>query len=528
MPLEPDLPDGAKLLVRGGRVYDHEGDIHRPAVADVRIEGTRIAAVAPDLAPTPGETVIDAAGKLVIPGLVNAHYHSHDVLAKGLIEELPLEIWYFYSRMPDATTRSPEEVRTRTLLGAWECLRNGITTLQDMNNRMPLEEDYLDVVLQAYADIGIRIVFSSAIQDISNAHTTPYWCETMPPAMFAEVAGAAPNWKDQVGFVEAQIKRSSRVRDSTGRSDPPVHSAVRAPCSKPWATSPSAMTFQCTPTSWRQGRKRLEGRLKYGRFDSSLVRYLADIGLLGPRLNLVHAVWMRRDEVDLVADKGGRIVHNPASNLKLKSGIAPILEMRRAGIELALGCDNTSAGDSQNIFQAMRLYALLAAVSDPELGRPSESEAVHAATLGGAATAMLSDQIGAVRPGMKADLAILDLNDPAFLPFNSAARQLVYSECGRSVESVIVDGRVVMRDGRLITIDEDELRERVVECANRYRQDFGDLVVRNQRFRPQLDAAHRRTWETDVGISRYAGAYDGGATGRTGQKLRRPASPGSP
>ena len=121
MEQEPELQDGARLLVRGGRVYDHDGDVHQPPVADMRIEGTRIAAIAPDLAPTPGETVIDATGKLVIPGFVNAHYHSHDVLAKGLIEELPLEIWLLYNRMPDATTRSREEVRTRTLLGAWEC-----------------------------------------------------------------------------------------------------------------------------------------------------------------------------------------------------------------------------------------------------------------------------------------------------------------------------------------------------------------------------------------------------------------------
>ena len=114
---------------------------------------------------------------------------------------------------------------------------------------------------------------------------------------------------------------------------------------------------------------------------------------------------------------------------------------------------------------------------------------------------------------MKADLAILDLSDPAFLPFNSAARQLVYSECGRSVETVIVDGRVVVSDRRLVTIDEDELRERVVEVGERFRREIGDLDERNARVRPHLDAAHRRTWEQDMGIRRYVGAYDGGSGG---------------
>ncbi|HEX6008104.1 MAG TPA: hypothetical protein VFY80_09085, partial [Burkholderiales bacterium] len=137
----PQSPqDGPKLLVRGGRVYDHEGDVHAPPVADIRIAGSRIVAVEAELAPLADETVMDARGKLVIPGLVNAHYHSHDVLSKGLVEQLPLEIWMLFSRLGDARGRW-EEVRTRTLVGAWECLRNGVTTLQDMNNQAPLDEE---------------------------------------------------------------------------------------------------------------------------------------------------------------------------------------------------------------------------------------------------------------------------------------------------------------------------------------------------------------------------------------------------
>ncbi|MBM3525796.1 MAG: amidohydrolase family protein, partial [Alphaproteobacteria bacterium] len=249
-------------------------------------------------------------------------------------------------------------------------------------------------------------------------------------------------------------------------------------------------------TKWQA----LEARLNYQRSGGSLVRYLDQVGLLGPHLNLVHAVWLRRDEIDLVAQRGGRIVQNPASNLKLKSGIAPFLDIRRAGIGVALGCDNTSAGDTQNMFQAMRLYALLAAVSDAELGRPLARETMQAATIGGAASAHLADELGAIRAGMKADLVVLDLDDPAFVPFNSAARQLVYSECGRAVETVIVDGRVVVRDRRLVTIDESELRERVAEVMDRYRRDLGVATQRNERFRPYLDAAYRRAWGEDVGI----------------------------
>jgi cytosine/adenosine deaminase-related metal-dependent hydrolase len=493
--------EDAKLLVRGGRVYDHEGDVHEPPIADVRIAGSRIVAVGADLAPLPGETVLDAAGKLVIPGFVNAHYHSHDVLSKGLVEQLPLEIWSLFSRIGDARGRR-EEVRTRTLIGAWECLRNGVTTLQDMNNQFPLDEDYLDVVLQAYSDIGIRVVFSSAVQDVSNAQSTPYLCETMPPALFAELAGPALDWKPQVAFVEAQLKRltpSSRFHWALGPSGPQRCSAAMLEAFAELAERHELPVYtHVLETKWQA----LEARFNYRRFDGSLVRYLADVGLLGSRLNLVHAVWLRPDEIDLVAQKGGRIVQNPASNLKLKSGISPFLEIRRAGIDVALGCDNTSAGDTQNMFQAMRLYALLAAVSDAELDRPLARETMRAATAGGAATALLGDEIGAIRCGMKADLAILDLGDPAFVPFNSAARQLVYSECGRSVETVIVDGKIVLRDRRLTTIDETELRERVAEVMKRYRRDLDACAQRHTRFRPYLDSAYKRMWEQDVGIGR--------------------------
>jgi 5-methylthioadenosine/S-adenosylhomocysteine deaminase len=121
----------ARYLIRGGRIYDHDGDIHQPATADVLIRGGFIERIAPHLVPGEGVEVLDAAGKLVIPGFVNAHYHSHDVMAKGLFEELPFDVWMMHSNPKGFGRRSHEEVRVRTLIGAAESLRNGITTIQD-------------------------------------------------------------------------------------------------------------------------------------------------------------------------------------------------------------------------------------------------------------------------------------------------------------------------------------------------------------------------------------------------------------
>ena len=154
-----------RMLVRGGQVYDHDGDVHKPPVADILIEDRKIVAVGPDLAADSTTEIIDASGRLVVPGLINAHYHSHDTLCRGMFEELPLEMWLLYT-LPMGQNRSKEEVRARTLVGALESLRCGITTVQDMLGLNPLTDDYTDVVISAYREIGIRVVFSPMVWDI--------------------------------------------------------------------------------------------------------------------------------------------------------------------------------------------------------------------------------------------------------------------------------------------------------------------------------------------------------------------------
>ena len=128
-----------RLLIRGGQVYDHDGDVHKPAVADILIEDDKIASVGSSLAVDGPHEVIDATGRLVVPGLINAHYHSHDTLCRGLFEELPLEMWLLYT-LPMGANRSKEELRARTLVGAVESLHCGITTVQDMLGLVPLDD----------------------------------------------------------------------------------------------------------------------------------------------------------------------------------------------------------------------------------------------------------------------------------------------------------------------------------------------------------------------------------------------------
>jgi cytosine/adenosine deaminase-related metal-dependent hydrolase len=247
----------------------------------------------------------------------------------------------------------------------------------------------------------------------------------------------------------------------------------------------------------------LIARELFGQHGGSLINYLDSVGLLGSRLNIVHSVWISRAEMDRMAAADAGIVLNHLSNMKLKSGIAPICDLREAGVRLGLGCDNCSGSDVQSVFQAMKLFCLLAAVSEPEPGPGLAREVLRHATLGNARTAGLEGRLGAIKPGYKADLILIDLKDAAYLPYNSAARQLVYTETGRGVESVIVDGKRVVENRKLQTIDEDALRREVADLMRHFIADHDSVVQSRKRALPYMLKAHRSVWEADIGMSRF-------------------------
>jgi len=220
------MSGATKLLIRGGQVYDHDGDVHHPGVADILIEGDRIAAVGTNLAAHGEHDLIDASGRLVIPGLINAHYHSHDTLCRGLFEELPLEMWLLYT-IPMGQNRSTEEVRARTLVGAVESLHCGITTVQDMLGLTPLNDEYTNVVLSAYREAGIRVVFSPMVSDLPPVAMVRQY-STLPADVQDMLGRNALPIDAQIDYLEHQFKHH--------RSGGTLH----------WAIAPFAPQ-RCTP-----------------------------------------------------------------------------------------------------------------------------------------------------------------------------------------------------------------------------------------------------------------------------------------
>jgi 5-methylthioadenosine/S-adenosylhomocysteine deaminase len=503
---EDRLPPGTTLLLKGGQVLTPAADWHDPPQLDIAIAGERIAGVVPAYAMEPNSAVdvIDAHGHLIVPGFVNAHYHSHDVLAKGTLEEVPLETWRLYALPPQYPPRSAEEVYARTLLGALECLRSGMTTIQDMLTLYPYEDRHMDAVMAAYDKVGIRVVFALQYADRKGIETIPFWKDTFPAELHPLLSTAAEPERqlDLVGHFEAKfLKAAPRPRVS-------------------WALGPSAPE-RCSPALMQRtielARRydipvythiyesrgmALQARLTLPDYSGLLIKRLAEEGVLDPRMNFAHSVWLSQQEIELLAEHGAGVVLNPQGNLKMKCGIPPIRMLQDAKVRIGLGCDNCSCSDAQNMFVAMKLFALLAAVSDPIPGPPQAAAAISAATEGGADGARLGDQVGRIAQGFKADLTLIDMKDPSWSPMNSAARQLVHLEAGRGVRHVICDGRVVVRDRALTTVDEETIYEAVKAVMPEFRKDFAAISARVAKLQPWLDRAHRQIMAAELDIER--------------------------
>jgi 5-methylthioadenosine/S-adenosylhomocysteine deaminase len=503
---EEPIPNGTTLLLKGGRVLSPGADWHNPPRADVAISGDKIAGVAETyrLSERHNVEVIEARDFLVLPGFVNAHYHSHDVLAKGTLEEVPLETWRLYALPPQYPPRSTEEVYARTLLGALECLRSGMTTIQDMLTLYPYQEAHMDAVMKAYDQVGIRVIFALQYADRKGIETIPFWKDTFPAELHPLLSTSTEPERqlDLIGHFETtRLKALPRPRVSwaLGPSSP-----ERCSTAIMQRTIELARRYDIPVYShiYESRGMALQARLTIPEYSGLLIERLAKEGVLDPRLNFAHSVWLTPREIDLLAAHGAGVVLNPQGNLKMKCGIAPIRLLQNAGVRIGLGCDNCSCSDAQNMFVAMKLFTLLAAVSDPIPGPPQAVAALRAATEGGADGARMGQTIGRIAAGYKADLTLIDTRDPTFSPMNSVARQLVHIEAGRGVRHVIVDGKIVVRDRQLTTLDEATIYEAVKAAMPEFRRDFAAISQRVAKLQPYLDRAHKQIMSAELDLER--------------------------
>jgi 5-methylthioadenosine/S-adenosylhomocysteine deaminase len=247
----------------------------------------------------------------------------------------------------------------------------------------------------------------------------------------------------------------------------------------------------------------VESRRRWGR---SIVERLADHGLLGPGFVGALAVWLTADDIRRLADAGAAVAHNPGSNLRLGCGIAPVREMLDAGLAVGLGTDGSVCADNQNLFEALRIASVVSTVRFPHAtDRWLDARTVWSlATTGGARVLGLAADLGAVAPGRKADVIMLRADSIFLRPLADPLNALVYAETGASVDTVLVDGRIVLEDGRVTGLDEARICARAQAAADAQRARSAEAWALAQRIAPYVAAACRAAVATPFPVNRYA------------------------
>ena len=350
-------------------------------------------------------------------------------------------------------------------------------------------------------------MFAQQIADLKALDRVPFWRECVPDAFQGSLTAAADSnavTSDAVDVVIeeylARRNRYERLHWGLGPTNPMLCSPEMMRRLAEFSAAHDLPVFM----HFYQSRAEAVGsRQLMTAYGGSLMGLLDEVGLLNERLALAHSIWTSQEEVIALAGAGANVILNIASNMKSKGGVPPLRDFVDAGIPLALGSDNSGCSDSQNMFQQMKLVASLAAISEPEPGPPTAADTVRYATEGGARAVGLADKVGAIRVGMKADLALLDLRTTSFVPLNSVARQMVFAESGAAVDTVIVDGFVLMEGRELKSIDEDSLYRSIEQVMPGLRRDLEAITARNAAIAPHLLDAYRKTWDVDVGMNRY-------------------------
>jgi 5-methylthioadenosine/S-adenosylhomocysteine deaminase len=497
------------VLFRQVFVYDAAAADGMVGPVDVLVSGDRIDVIGVDLPiPSGARTVEGGSRKLLVPGLINAHFHSPANHLKGSVRSLPLELFMLFESPADpALTPSPREAYLRTMLGAIEMLQRGITCVQDDAFLMPFPApDVIDAVASAYRDSGIRAFLALDQPELTEAEKLPFIGDldaTTRDAFDAPASAPAAQLLEAYDYLISTWHGAAddRIRAAVSISAPQrvsldYFAALDDLAERHGLPLYAHMLETKVQRTLMTEQSRFAGR--------SLVQYTAAAGLLKPHTNVIHAVWVDDADLDAIAEAGSTVVHNPVSNLRLGSGVLRWRAMLNHGIPVALGTDEAICDDSINVWTVAKTAGLIHNVSGLDSDDwPRAAEVLDALWRGGARATRRTGDLGAVAPGMLADLALVDLHTIAFTPLNDLREQLVHCEDGSGVVLTMVAGRVVAENGHVTSVDEsallDEVRELFAAKLPAIRAARGGAE--------QLFGAYqhivRRAAATDVGFSRW-------------------------
>lgn len=429
------------ILVQNGLVVTV--DQQQPVIEDgaVAIHAGKIVAVGPTAEVTKqfqARKVLDARRKAVMPGFVDTHHHFLQNFHKGTRDDLALIDWIDNVSVPRIRVAVQDYLKGvydiqihASKLGCVDCIKSGITTI--LNMEWATHPSVVDVFEQA----GIRVRHTITMTDqwISPEVILPHdrllvladelkeRCQSSANGRVSFSYGLACPNSCSVGLIK-------EVRAMADRNQIPVHIHI-AETEYEWNNIHNL--FGTTPTG-----------------------HLHNLGLLGPDVQGAHSIWLSDEDIDLYRKTGTKVVHNPECNMKIADGIAPIAKMLEAGLVVSLGTDSCSVNDNMDMFEAMRTAAFLQKVTTMNPAVLPAATTLRMATLGGAEALNMEDEIGSLEVGKKADLLLVDLSGAHMRPINNLENSLVYCANAGDIQTVICDGRIIMEDQEILTLDEEE------------------------------------------------------------------------
>lgn len=415
---------------------------------DLLIEGDRITQLG--ICNVKAGTEIDARDKIILPGFIQTHTHLCQTLFRNQADDLSLMDWLRQRIWPLEAAHDEDSITASAQLGIAELFKCGTTTILDMAT-----VHLTDFIFEVAQATGIRAVIGKALMD-AGASVPVQLLESEQTAM-QEVQNLIRDWHGS----------------ENGRLQYALTPRFLLSCSKELLYDVKALSQEkklLIHTHAAESREEI--KLIARQTGAGNIEYFCDIGLTGPNLCLAHCIWITEDEMNLLQRTETKVLHCPSANLKLASGIAMVPEMLAKGITVSLGADGAPCNNNLDIFTEMRLAALIQKyrLEDPR-ALPAQ-RVVEMATIEGARTIGQDYDLGSLELGKKADIAILDLNTVHSQPANNIYAQLVYSARAENVDTVLVDGKIVMQQRELRTLDEDELLH---TCKSESRRVLGKI-----------------------------------------------------
>ncbi|MDB9330578.1 amidohydrolase [Nodularia spumigena CS-591/04] len=419
------------------------------ATVDVQVIDGTIAAIAPDLDVI--GTAVDGSNQLLLPGFVNAHTHSSEMWQRGIMSIFPLELWL--AELYDFAPLDLEKVYLSALGTAVETLLSGGTSVVDHLVLTPGKElETIATAVRAYREVGIRAFIAPLIQDESLSAGIPSGeTEQNHEPYFRSTAAT-------LEIIEEAVKQFHRPDEGISILVAPTGIQL---CS-------DALFTGCIELSDRYNlcrhshllETKAQEKLAHEKYGCTAVEHLQRIGYLGDRTSLAHCVWLNNHDITILAQTQCTVVHNPLSNLRLGSGIAPILKYIKSGVNVTFGCDGASSNDSQDLLEAIKIGSILHNITDPDYQNwITPKKAVEMASLGGAKGLNIADQIGSLTVGKQADLVMYDLTNLSLLPRTDPIGLLVLGRPTNVVHSAWINGKQIVSKNQINTINIDNLRQ---------------------------------------------------------------------